>query len=73
MSGLKGQMSQMISQTLVMSWINFFFSGFVVCRYSIFESHLNRRLPFPLTVQFKSMLQRDVMTRDLDATCIHKL
>lgn len=32
MGMLKGNMMMMIPQTLIMSWINAFFSGFVICR-----------------------------------------
>jgi hypothetical protein len=31
MGMLKGNMMMMIPQTLIMSWINAFFSGFVIC------------------------------------------
>ncbi|KAK4947855.1 hypothetical protein LTR10_013363 [Elasticomyces elasticus] len=55
MGMMKGNMAMMIPQTLIMSWINAFFAGFVILK-----------LPFPLTVRFKSMLQAGVMTRDLD-------
>ena len=33
MGMLKGNMMTMIPQTLIMSWINAFFAGFVVCRF----------------------------------------
>lgn len=32
MGMLKGNMMMMIPQTLIMSWINAFFSGFVICK-----------------------------------------
>lgn len=34
MGMLKGNMMMMIPQTLIMSWINAFFSGFVICRWT---------------------------------------
>ncbi|RMZ79422.1 hypothetical protein DV738_g3278, partial [Chaetothyriales sp. CBS 135597] len=62
MGMLKGNMAMMIPQTLIMSWINAFFAGFVILR-----------LPFPLTIRFKSMLQSGIMTRDLDVRWVSSL
>ncbi|KAL1993280.1 hypothetical protein VTN49DRAFT_3229 [Thermomyces lanuginosus] len=62
MGMLKGNMMMMIPQTLIMSWINAFFSGYVILK-----------LPFPLTIRFKSMLQSGVMTRDLDVRWVSSL
>ncbi|KAK5071817.1 hypothetical protein LTR64_004403 [Lithohypha guttulata] len=59
MGMMKGNMAMMIPQTLIMSWINAFFAGFVILK-----------LPFPLTIRFKQMLQAGVMTRDLDSVFI---
>ncbi|KAK1829880.1 integral membrane protein DUF106-domain-containing protein [Podospora conica] len=55
MGMMKGQMAMIIPNTLIMSWINAFFSGYVIMK-----------LPFPLTIKFKSMLQAGVATRDMD-------
>lgn len=62
MDGMKKQMVMMIPQTVIMGWINFFFSGFVLLK-----------LPFPLTVRFKVMLQRDIQSPDLDVTWVSAL
>ena len=62
MGMMKGNMAMMIPQTLIMTWINTFFAGFVVLR-----------LPFPLTIRFKSMLQSGVITRDLDVRWVSSL
>lgn len=62
MGMMKGNMAMMIPQTLIMSWINAFFAGFVILK-----------LPFPLTIRFKSMLQSGVMTKDLDVRWVSSL
>ena len=62
MGMMKGNMAMMIPQTLIMTWINTFFAGFVILR-----------LPFPLTIRFKSMLQSGVMTRDMDVRWVSSL
>ncbi|KAI6779712.1 ER membrane protein complex subunit-like protein [Emericellopsis cladophorae] len=55
MGMMKNNMAMMIPNTLIMSWINAFFSGYVTMK-----------LPFPLTIKFKSMLQAGVQTKDMD-------
>ncbi|KAH6630825.1 integral membrane protein DUF106-domain-containing protein [Chaetomium sp. MPI-SDFR-AT-0129] len=55
MGMMKNQMAMIVPNTLIMSWINAFFSGYVIMK-----------LPFPLTIKFKSMLQAGVATRDMD-------
>jgi len=62
MGMMKGNVAMMVPQTLIMGWINAFFSGFVIMK-----------LPFPLTPQFKAMLQSGVGTRDLDVRWVSSL
>ncbi|KAH9940595.1 integral membrane protein DUF106-domain-containing protein [Amylocystis lapponica] len=62
MSGMKTQMVMMVPQMVIMGWINFFFQGFVLIK-----------LPFPLTLGFKSMLQRGVETPDMDVRWVSSL
>jgi hypothetical protein len=62
MDGLKKNMAMIIPQTIIMGWVNFFFSGFVLIK-----------LPFPLTLRFKSMLQRGIDTSEMDVTWVSSL
>ncbi|KAF9087911.1 ER membrane complex subunit 3 [Mortierella sp. GBA35] len=62
MDGMKKNMMNIVPQTVIMGWINFFFSGFVLIK-----------LPFPLTIRFKSMLQRGVETNDMDVSWVSSL
>lgn len=62
MNMLKGNLVNMVPQMGLMAWVNFFFSGFVLLK-----------LPFPLTLRFKQMLQSGVATRDLDVTWVSSL
>jgi hypothetical protein len=62
MDGLKRNLPNVLTQPLVMVWVGFFFSGFVVVK-----------IPFPLTLQFRSMLQRGVEQLDLDVSYVSSL
>ncbi|KOS19193.1 ER membrane protein complex subunit 3 [Escovopsis weberi] len=55
MGMMKNNMAMIIPNTLIMSWINAFFSGYVIMK-----------LPFPITIKFKSMLQAGVQTKEMD-------
>ena len=88
MGMMKGNMAMMVPQTLIMGWINAFFSGFVISESSYALAFMvalcvltwtraracaSVKLPFPLTPQFKSMLQSGVGTRDLDVRWVSSL
>ncbi|KAJ3043262.1 ER membrane complex subunit 3 [Rhizophlyctis rosea] len=62
MDMMKNNVASIVPQTLIMSWITFFFSGFVLIK-----------LPFPLTLRFKAMLQRGIETSDMDVTWVSSL
>ncbi|KAJ1915974.1 hypothetical protein H4219_004035 [Mycoemilia scoparia] len=62
MDGMKKQMMGMVPQTLIMGWIQFFFTGFILIR-----------LPFPLGARFKSMLQAGIMTPNMDVSWVSSL
>lgn len=62
MGMMKSQIMNVVPQTIMMGWINAFFAGFVLMR-----------LPFPLTVRFKAMLQTGVATTDLDVRWVSSL
>ncbi|KAI0243656.1 hypothetical protein L0F63_002958 [Massospora cicadina] len=62
MGGMKKNIAMIVPQTIIMAWINFFFSGFVLIR-----------LPFPLTLRFKSMLQTGIFTSDMDVAWVSSL
>jgi len=58
MGMLKGNMMQIVP-LLMFGWVNSFFSGFVVLK-----------MPFPLTMSFKGMLQRGVDLQALDMSYV---
>ncbi|CAE6522561.1 unnamed protein product [Rhizoctonia solani] len=62
MDGMKQQFVMMVPQMVIMGWINFFFQGFVLIK-----------LPFPLTLGFKSMMQRGIDTQEMDARWVSSL
>ncbi|KAJ3294173.1 ER membrane complex subunit 3 [Borealophlyctis nickersoniae] len=62
MDMMKKNVAMIVPQTLIMSWITFFFSGFVLIK-----------LPFPLTLRFKAMLQRGIETSEMDVAWVSSL
>jgi hypothetical protein len=79
MAGMKTQMVMMVPQMVIMGWINFFFQGFILSACSLTKSKANIdvygavKLPFPLTLGFKSMLQRGIETPDMDVRWVSSL
>mmetsp|Transcript_42062 Transcript_42062/g.51001 ORF Transcript_42062/g.51001 Transcript_42062/m.51001 type:complete len:260 (+) Transcript_42062:177-956(+) len=59
---MKRNMSTFIPQILAFNWVSFFFSGFVVAK-----------VPFPLTMRFRGMLQRGIDLQSLDVTYVSSL
>ncbi|KAH3762040.1 ER membrane protein complex subunit 3 [Pelomyxa schiedti] len=59
MDMMKNNVTMMVPQLLLMSWVSFFFSGFLVLK-----------LPFPLTQRFKVMLQRGIELASLDVSYV---
>lgn len=59
---MKQNMSMMLPNVVMMGWISYFFSGFVLAK-----------VPFMLTERFKSMLQRGVELQSLDVSYVSSL
>jgi len=59
---MKGNTMMIVPQLFIMAGVNYFFSGFVLVK-----------LPFPLTVAFKGMLQRGVEVTTLDMSYVSSL
>merc|ERR1719401_3087505 len=62
MGMMKNQMFFMISQGVLAYWVSHLFSGFLVAK-----------TPFPLTFQFKSMMQRGVEVQSLEPGYVSSL
>jgi len=59
---MKQNMAMIIPNMLLMAWVSYFFSGFVLVK-----------LPFGSTDRFKSMLQRGIFLRSLDPSYVSSL
>jgi len=62
MGMLKQNMAMIIPNMVLMGWVSYFFSGFVLLK-----------LPFSLTDSFKQMLQRGVNLRSLDVSYVSSI
>ena len=56
---LKGNLTNVLPMIVIGGWINWHFSGFVTTK-----------VPFPLTLRFKPMLQRGIELMSLDAAWV---
>jgi hypothetical protein len=59
---MKKNMVMIIPNVVMLPWLSYFFSGFVIAKF-----------PFPLTSRFRSMLQRDIELSTLDVTYVTSL
>jgi len=62
MTGMKKGFANMLPQYVLMSWVSFFFAGFVIIK-----------LPFYLPLGFRDMLQRGIDTQNLDISWVSSL
>lgn len=56
---VKGNLTNVLPMIIIGGWINWMFSGFITTK-----------VPFPLTLRFKSMLQRGIELSHLDASWV---
>lgn len=73
MEMMKKNMAGMVPQMIIMGWVTYFFNGFVAG--IIYACRLIGivKLPFPLPLRFKTMLQSGIDTADMDVTWVSSL
>ncbi|KAJ5076049.1 hypothetical protein M0811_06911 [Anaeramoeba ignava] len=62
MPGLKSNLSNILPQFILMTWVNFFFEGFIVVKF-----------PFPLSDNLKKMFQYGINLKYLNASYVSSL
>lgn len=62
MDMMKKNLLMILSQTAIMSWIQYFYSGFILTR-----------LPFELTIRFKQIMQRGIECNDMDVKYVSSI
>ena len=80
MDMLKNNMTMVIPQLVIMTWVSHFFSGFVIgwshVAILLLMTNLSDppvKVPFPLTVAFRGMLQRGIELDSLAVTWVSSL
>jgi len=59
---LKKNVTMLVPQLLIVGWVQYFFSGFLLVK-----------IPFPLTLPFRGMLQRGIELAGLEVTYVSSL
>lgn len=72
MDGMKKQAVMMLPNMLIMQYINVFFSGYILSTF-IWNALTTVKLPFPLTLGFKSLFSRDLAMSDLNMRWVSAL
>ena len=70
MGMMKGNMAMMVPQTLIMGWINAFFSGFVVCMLELFLDLFPATLPDPYLMELNTPYHPESRHAEADANIV---